>query len=214
MKSAQLVYREEQEEEINMGFSKTKIFNIALHNLGISAVLQNTNQNDAKAILLNNYYELARDTVLEAHEWSFATTEKELSVSSGSSPNPNFQFAFNYPNDCIASRAVICPFDKKEKKYELAISNNGEKLILTNHNPCQLRYTKRIENEILFSASFANCLGFYLAYLAAQALTGSANKKNTNLQDYQIAIRQAIVCDARKTVTHDQDDSDYTDSRY
>ena len=197
-----------------MGFSKTKIFNIALHNLGVSAVIQNTNQNDAKAILLNNYYEVSRDTVLEAHEWSFANAHKELSVSFETSPDPNFEYAFTCPNDCIAPRAIISKYDKKEKEFSTAIGNNGEKLILTKHNPCILRYTRRIENETLFTASFVNALGFYLAYQAAQVITGSANKKNTNLQDYQIAIRQAIVCDARKAENHDQDDLDYTDSRY
>lgn len=197
-----------------MGYSKTKIFNIALNNLGISSVLQDAiNKNDAKAIILNNYYEMARDTVLEAHEWSFANAYRELSLSRESSPNPNYLYAFTYPNNCISPRAIISPYDNKEKKCEPAIDSNGEKIIVANIDSGKLRYTRRIENETLFSSSFANALSFYLAYLAAQALTGSANKKNTNLQDYQIAIRQAIVCDARKETTHDQDDLDYTDFR-
>ena len=49
--------------------------------------------------------------------------------------------------------------------------------------------------------------------MSAQSILGSGNKKNTELQDYQIAIRQAIVTDARKTEVHDQDDSDFTDAR-
>jgi hypothetical protein len=76
-----------------------------------------------------------------------------------------------------------------------------------------LRYTKRVTNETLFTAAFVNALAFYLAYLSAQVVTGSANKKNTNLQDYQVAIRQAIVTDARKTETQDEDDKDFTDFR-
>ncbi len=197
-----------------MAFSKTKIFNITLNHLGITTVLQNTTlESDSKAIVLNNYYETARDFVLESHEWSFATVEKELSVSTSDSPNPNYQYAFYYPNDCLASRALIAQ-DRKEKKYELAVDSNGTKLVLTNHNPCQLRYTKRIENESLFTASFVNCLSFYLAYLAAQGLSGSGQKKNTHLQDYNIALRQAVLNDARKITTHDEDDKDYTDIRW
>lgn len=49
--------------------------------------------------------------------------------------------------------------------------------------------------------------------MAAQPLVGSGNKKNTCLQDYQISMRKAIVTDARKTKTKDQDDTDYTDYR-
>ncbi|MCM1339943.1 MAG: hypothetical protein NC191_09760 [Muribaculaceae bacterium] len=197
-----------------MSFSKTEIFNIALTNLGITAPLQNTNERTPETIILNNYYDLAKDTVLEDHEWSFASAYKNLSTAYEKSPDPNYQYAFTFPNDCIAPRAIINPADNKEKKFLPAVDSAGQKIILTNCNPCILRYTKRITNENFFTASFVNALGFYLAYLSAQGICGSANKKNTNLQDYQIAMRKAIVTDARKTEIKDQDDKTYTDFRY
>ena len=197
-----------------MSFSKTKIFNIALSNLGVSAPIQNSIENNPTAILMNNYYELARDTVLEAHEWSFATAYKELSISEENAPEGSkWAYNFTFPNDCIAPRAIIDLADRKEKKYEPATDSSGQKIILTNCNPCMLRYTRRVTTETFFTAAFVNALGFYLAYLSAQVIVGSGNKKNTNLQDYQLAIRQAIVTDARKTQIKDQDDKDYTDFR-
>ena len=196
-----------------MSFSKTKIFNIALSNLGISAPIQNSIEEHPQAILMNNYYELARDSVLEAHDWTFANATKELSIAEESSLNGNWQFCFTLPNDCISPRAVIDMFDNKEKKYEPGIDSAGQKVIYTNTNPCLLKYTKRVTNETFYTARFVNALAFYLAYLSAQVITGSNNKKNTNLQDYQIAIREAIVLDARKTENKDQDDKDYTDAR-
>ena len=196
-----------------MSFSKTKIFNIALSNLGISAPIQNSIEEHPQAILMNNYYELARDSVLEAHDWTFANATKELSIAEESSINGNWQFCFTLPNDCISPRAVVDMFDNKEKKYEPGIDSAGQKVIYTNTNPCLLKYTKRVTNETFYTAKFVNALAFYLAYLSAQVITGSNNKKNTNLQDYQIAIREAIVLDARKTENKDQDDKDYTDAR-
>jgi len=196
-----------------MSFSKTKIFNIALSNLGISAPIQNSIEEHPQAILMNNYYELARDSVLEAHEWSFANATKELSIAEESSINGNWSYCFTLPNDCISPRAIIDMSDNKEKKFDPGIDSTGEKVIYTNTNPCLLRYTKRVTNETFFTARFVNALAFYLAYLSAQVITGSNNKKNTNLQDYQIAIREAIVLDARKTRNKDQDDKDYTDAR-
>lgn len=196
-----------------MAFSKVKIFNIALSNLGISAPIQDSVEESPTGILMNNYYELARDTVLEAHDWSFANARKSIAVSYEESPDPNFKYSFKFPNDCIAPRAIIDTTDNKEKKFEPAVDSSGAKIILTNANPCILRYTKKVENETFFTASFVNALAFYLAYLSAQVVTGSANKKNTNLQDYQIAIRQATVTDARKTTIHDEDDKDFTDMR-
>lgn len=196
-----------------MSFSKTKIFNLALSNLGISAPIQNSIEESPTAILMNNYYELARDTVLEAHEWSFANALKELSVSTESSLNGNWSYVYTLPNDCISPRAIISPFDNKEKKFEPSVDSSGAKVILSNVNPAVLRYTKRVTNETYFTAPFVTALAFYLAYLSAQVINGSSNKKNSNLQDYNLAIRQAIVTDARKNEIHDEDDKDYTDYR-
>lgn len=196
-----------------MAYSKELIYNIALKNLGVTAPIQNSLQADPRAVILNDYYEMARDTVLESHDWGFAVNYVTLANSVDNVVNPNFEYAFNFPNDCISPRAIIDPSSKDEKKFDPSTNSAGEKLILTNINPCILRYTKRIENEALYSAPFVASLGFYLAYLSAQAITGSANKKNTNLQDYSISIRNAIVTDARKLQIHDQDNKDYTDAR-
>lgn len=199
-----------------MTFTKEQIFNIALNNLAITAPIQLSNQQDPRAIILNNYYELARDTVLEAHEWSFATAYKELANPVNDNQyiqNPNFEFAFKCPNDCISPRAIISTFDKKEKEFKPTTNFAGELLVLTKINPCLLRYTRRVTNEALFTAPFVSSVGFYLAYLSAQGLTGSSNKKNTNLQDFQIAIRNAVITDARKYQNYNQDDSVYTDCR-
>lgn len=199
-----------------MSYTREKIYNITLSNLAITTPVQLTNENDPRTIILNNYYETARDTVLEAHDWGFATKYENLSVPVNESTytqNPNYEYAFKCPNDCISPRAIICEDDNKEKEFKPAVNSAGELLILTNINPCLLRYTRRVENEALFTAPFVTALGFYLAYLTAQGLLGSANKKNTNLQDYNISIRSAIVTDARKYQNHDQDDSVYTDCR-
>ena len=63
-----------------MSLSKAQIFNISLNILGISNPLENANINDNRAILLNNYYELARDYVLKDFDWNFASTFKALTL--------------------------------------------------------------------------------------------------------------------------------------
>ena len=64
-----------------MTFSKAQIFNITLNILGVSMPLENPNSDDNRAILLNNYYELARDYVLKDFDWNFASTFRELALS-------------------------------------------------------------------------------------------------------------------------------------
>ena len=41
--------------------SRIQIYNIALNTLGISTPVENINIKDNKIILLNNYYDLAKD---------------------------------------------------------------------------------------------------------------------------------------------------------
>lgn len=201
-----------------MSFSKELIYNITINNLGVTSPILLANEQDPRTNILNNYYEVARDTVLEAHDWGFASSYQELSEPYSAQDNefvinPNFEFAFKLPNNCISPRAIMSSFDRKEKEFKPITNSSGEKLILTKINPCLLRYTRRVDNEALFTAPFVSALGFYLAYLTAQGITGSGNKKNTNLQDYHIAIRNAIVTDARKYQNYNQDDSVYTDNR-
>ena len=77
-----------------MTISKTQIFNIALNILGVSTPFENPNSSDNRAILLNNYYNLARDYVLKDFDWHLCLTmqvECEL--------NPN-AFPVNFSPSC------------------------------------------------------------------------------------------------------------------
>ena len=197
-----------------MGYSKVKIFNLALNRLGVSSAIQSNTQEDPRAILLNNVYELSRDEVLEAHDWSFANAYREISASTESSPDPNYLYALTLPEDCIAPRALIDIGDKQEKKFEPAIGSNNQKIILTNTNPAILRYTKRITNESLFTAGFVRALSYKLAAETGYSITGSREKEEINERRYEATLVRSIIFDARKSEPHDQDDNDFTDSRY
>ena len=62
-----------------MAYSKIDIFNMALNHLSITAPIATNSMNkDSRAIILNNFYETARDEVLKAFDWGFANTYKEL----------------------------------------------------------------------------------------------------------------------------------------
>ena len=44
-----------------MNYTKSKIFNIALKNLRVSVGMQNTNQSDKNTVILNEFYDSARE---------------------------------------------------------------------------------------------------------------------------------------------------------
>ena len=99
-----------------MSISKVQIFNIALNILGVSTPLETVNSSDNKAILLNNYYELARNCVLKDFDWNFASTFRELSLSSKQECTFQYKYAYDYPNDCICARDV---FEKLWKIWQI-----------------------------------------------------------------------------------------------
>ena len=75
-----------------MTTSKAQIFNITLNILGVSMPLENANSTDNRAILLNNYYELAKDYVLKDFDWNFASAFKKLSLCTNGIKESKYAF--------------------------------------------------------------------------------------------------------------------------
>ena len=59
-----------------MNYTKAKIFNIVLKNLRVTSSIQNANQNDKNTVVLNEFYETARDQVLKDFDWNFVKCVK------------------------------------------------------------------------------------------------------------------------------------------
>ena len=55
-----------------MNYTKAKIFNIVLKNLRVSVTIQNANQNDKNTVILNEFYDCAKEQVLKDFDWNFA----------------------------------------------------------------------------------------------------------------------------------------------
>lgn len=197
-----------------MSYSKTQIYNLALNALGITAPIAHTNQDDPRAIILSNSYEIARDTVLEDFDWGFAENYEDLPFTTTKSMNPRYKFQFDYPSDCIEARAVIDIHEGKEKKFKRSAGADGQKVILTNTNPCRLRYTCRVNKENYFSAGFIGALAQYLGGLCGEALTGSKQKATDCFNRYTFMINKAQVNSASEGAQEDEDDTTFIDSRY
>ena len=46
-------------------YTKAKIFNMALKNLGVSVGVQGTEQNDRNSVVLNEFYDTAKEKTLQ-----------------------------------------------------------------------------------------------------------------------------------------------------
>ncbi|MBQ4646398.1 MAG: hypothetical protein IJB79_03525 [Candidatus Gastranaerophilales bacterium] len=196
-----------------MAISKAQIFNIALNILGVSTPLENPNSTDNRAILLNNYYELARDYVLKDFDWNFASTFKELSLSQIALENTGYEYCYDYPNDCICARDIFQKGSFVQQKFSISSLADGSIVILTNTQGAILRYTKRVEKEIFFSCEFSMALAHYLASLTAGVIVGSVQKGESAWEKYNKILSHAKVLNAYESGENIYDDNTYLNAR-
>ncbi len=188
-----------------MNYTKAKIFNIALKNLRVSVTIHNANQNDKNTIILNEYYDSAKEQVLKDFDWNFANSYRELSLTGNIPMNPKFLYEYDYPNDCVFTREIISYNTDENIEFEVAANSNGQKVINTNVTPAVLRYTKLIDNETFFSTEFTMALCWYLAFLSAPAITGNRSIQGDCLNVYTSILAKAKSINASEGYTKTKD---------
>lgn len=193
--------------------SKAQIFNIALNILGVSTPLENPNSADNRAILLNNYYELARDYVLKDFDWNFASTFKELSKCGTQSEILGYKYSFNYPNDCICARDVFEVGNYVQQKFCVSSLLDDGIVILCDVEKPVLRYTRRIEKERYFSCEFSMALAYYLASLTSGVIVGSVQKGELAWEKYSKILSHAKVLNANESGENLYKDDTYLNAR-
>lgn len=199
-----------------MSYTQEAIYNLALNHLGVSAVVQNTSTISPRITVLNNQYPIAKEQVMKAFDWNFLNRFRSLTLSTESSPDPRYLYAYDYPNDCIAARYIVDSSGGEYKKFDITTASNGSKLILCNINPAILCYTRSITAKVpesFFSSEFVTALSFYLAYLCADSITGSSNKKQLCYQGYMTELARAKAMNATESVENDEDKTTYLDAR-
>ena len=197
-----------------MNYTKSKIFNIALKNLRVSVGIQNANQTDKNTVVLNEFYDIAREQVLKDFDWNFANSYRELSLTGNIPQNPKFLYEYDYPNDCLFAREIVPYADTNDiVEFEIASNVSGQKVINTNKTPVVLRYTKNVDNETFFSTEFVTALCWYLAFLSAPAITGNRNIQNDCMTIYSNMIMKAKTLNASEGYVKTPDKCSWFDVR-
>jgi hypothetical protein len=170
---------------------------MTLNNLGVSASIQNINQQDVKTITLNNFYNVALEQALKDFDWNFASTYCSLTPTGNDCLNPKYSYEYDYPNDCLAAREIAHAI-QKDIPFEVASNVSGDVVINTNTSPATLRYTRRVDKEIFFPVEFISALSWHLAFLTAETLTGSTGKREKALSIYSGLISKAQIANTNE----------------
>jgi hypothetical protein len=206
------------------------VCNLALGHLGDRATVSSINppEGSAQAEHCQRFYPIARDLVLEAHEWGFATKRANLALLADTPP-PGFQFVYQAPSDCRNIIDLIDPnaptfypidercghwqddaFTMPAVPYELEARSDGTAVIYTNLENAIVRYVASVTDTTKFSAQVIDAIAWLLAaYLAGPVIKGDAGAAMgaTCMKAYQLSLMAASASDAnnrRRSISQSQ----------
>lgn len=164
--------------------SEVDICNLALAYLGDSATVASIDppEGSAQSEHCARFYPVARDTLLSAHAWSFATRYEVMTQLQ--SQAPGWQFAYVRPNDALtilevlqegAPALVSGQHDAQVNQYETGATAGGQLAIFTNAPRAGVRFVARERSTALYPALFVTALSWQLAsMLAGPVIKGEA----------------------------------------
>lgn len=184
--------------------SDVDIANLALSHLGDNATVASLDppEGSAQAEHCATFYGFARDSLLELHDWNFAT--RRVLLAELENTWTQWQHAYAKPADCIRVLAVIPPTSQGDyttvvgtssnglpmlgativpQDYVLEINDDFAEVILTNQADAVLRYTAHVTDPTKFSPLFTMALSHHLAsMLAGPVLKGDAGAAESKRQ--------------------------------
>lgn len=156
--------------------SAVEICNLALAHLGDSATVASIDppEGSAQAEHCATWYPIARDNLLELHDWAFASVR--VALAQLDNPFTQWQYAYARPSDAVRIIDVLAAdatadYSAGNPDFVTESDSNGNQLILTNQPDALARYTRIVTDTSKFSPLFRDTLGWYLAsYLAGPVL--------------------------------------------
>lgn len=194
--------------------SAVDICNLALAHLGDEATVASIDppEGSAQAEHCARWYPIARNTLLELHDWSFAIVRAPLSLLAASTP----QWACTYarPSGAVRILAVLdadAPDDLQSpagstgyapQPFVCEALADGTQVIRTNQVNAVARYTLEATDTTKFPPLVVDALSYLLASkLAGPVLKGSEGRAAAlQLRKYfdEVALPQAKVSDANQ----------------
>jgi hypothetical protein len=162
-----------------MSVSKIEIVNKALHHLGVERI-NDMADNNKRAIVMTDIYDITRKTVLEDHIWPFA--KKRAALTPLALP-PAFGYAYQYnlPSDFLTGV-------KEENDIEYFQEGST---ILSDSNVLQLIYITDLQDVAKFSPGFVEAFALRLAHDSCYSITQSKELMKDLMGRYQLELANA-----------------------
>jgi len=144
------------------------------------------------ALLAVRLWDPCRKEALRGHDWSFATVIKSLSTANYTIVATDWDYAYQYPSDCLAMWHVYYNTrDKKQDFREVYDSVNAAKVILSNTADAIGEFTFDLTTTTGYDANFVTVLSTLLASRMAKPLTGDDALATKMTQVYTALMSEA-----------------------
>jgi hypothetical protein len=157
--------------------TRVEIANMALSHLGIGKEIGNLDtENSQEAASCRRFFDQARDAVLRAFAWPFATKFEALAlVADPPTETDEWALSYRYPSDCVMLRRIQSGIRNETPQdripYKLGRDTQGE-LIYTDEPDAKVEYTIRETDPQRYPEDFRLALSFLLAGYIAPRVTG------------------------------------------
>lgn len=168
------------------------ICNLALSHLGAYAI-QALDEKTKEARECNRLYPVARDAMLEAHDWGVARKTAALALLDETISGWDYVYA--WPSDCLAPRKLYDAAyvaGKDPLRYETGVNAAlNRRVILTDEEDAELVYTAQLTNPNLYTAMMVDALGYRLASDLAVPLRSDSGLQKSLMNQFLMMISAA-----------------------
>lgn len=175
--------------------SEVEICNLALAHLGDTATVASINppEGSAQSEHCARFYPVARDSLLEMHNWGFSMHRQALAQLTN--PWPQYDYAYAMPGNIINIIEILPPDAQDDystrfaptdvpgyyqnvspviaagryvpQPYDIETNEDGIQIILTDQENAVCRFTTKVLDPSRFSPLFVMALSWHLASMLA-----------------------------------------------
>ena len=180
---------------------KVQAVNLALIRIGHSRTITNLEEQSREAFTAAAVIDHEFKSVLRQFPWPFATKYLALAVRDGTelvATNSDWQYAYDYPADCLFARRVLTPGVRREFDDAPMTFRVGRlvdrKVIYTNLEDAELEYTAIFDcPEHMGDELFVDAFAWRIAAALAPSLSRIVGMGQTALQMYVLALDAAAA---------------------
>lgn len=188
-------------------------------NLGLSHVaaypINNLDERTKEARECKRLFPIARDAMLEAHDWGVA--RKQVALALLDEEVPGWDYVYAWPTDCLVPRKIYDPAEAPGStpiKYEFRVNDDlNRRVIVTNQEDAELIYTAKVTDANLFTSMMVDALGFRLASDLAIPLRSDSKLQVSMLNQFLSRVSAAQASSANAEEKPPETKSDFHKAR-